>query len=230
MARPKKEEAASVVDNEKKAADNDGMKKLKMRVKITFRDPILGTWPANEEIARDYISSKLPDNENVDDEIEAIADNEEQRGMTIFPKNEDGIPFFYDYQIKGFFKDACSMMSRVKKSKSSGIKAYKKIIDGLIFTKPRQILISSSGEISSCQRPLRANTPQGERVALANSEEIPERSTIEFDVICLDPTHRDLVIEWLEYGEHRGIGQWRNSGKGRFQFEILSETLVPFKD
>jgi hypothetical protein len=29
-----------------------------------------------------------------------------------------------------------------------------------------------------------------------------------------------LVEEWLEYGELRGLGQWRNSGKGRFTAEV----------
>ena len=33
--------------------------------------------------------------------------------MTVFPRTEDGRPFLYDYQIKGFFKDACGCLSRV---------------------------------------------------------------------------------------------------------------------
>lgn len=28
-------------------------------------------------------------------------------------------------------------------------------------------------------------------------------------------------MERLDYGELRGIGQWRNSGKGRFTYEEL---------
>lgn len=28
-------------------------------------------------------------------------------------------------------------------------------------------------------------------------------------------------MEWLDYGKLRGLGQWRNSGKGRFTYEIL---------
>ena len=27
--------------------------------------------------------------------------------------------------------------------------------------------------------------------------------------------------EWLDYGRVRGIGQWRNSGKGRFTWEEI---------
>ena len=28
-----------------------------------------------------------------------------------------------------------------------------------------------------------------------------------------------LVREWLDYGKLRGLGQWRNSGKGRFEWK-----------
>lgn len=54
--------------------------------------------------------------------------------------------------------------------------------------------------------------------SLANSEEIPAGSTCEFDVILLDDSHEKVVREWLDYGILRGIGQWRNSGKGRFTY------------
>ena len=62
---------------------------------------------------------------------------------------------------------------------------------------------------------------QGERVSLANSEEIPEGRTAEFSVLCLEKEHEAVVQEWLDYGILRGIGQWRNSGKGRFTYEII---------
>ena len=32
-----------------------------------------------------------------------------------------------------------------------------------------------------------------------------------------------LVREWLDYGAYSGIGQWRNSGKGRFTWEEIAE-------
>ena len=28
-------------------------------------------------------------------------------------------------------------------------------------------------------------------------------------------------MEWLDYGQLRGLGQWRNSGKGRFRYTLL---------
>lgn len=194
-----------------------------MKVKITFIEPILGTWPANPDVARDFIASKSPDAATIEEEIAATSvDEVVEKGMTIFPRNENG-PVIYDYQIKGFFKDACGMLARVKGTESSKIKAYKKIIDGLIFPAPRMIPICVNGEIGNCQRPLRAQTAQGERVSLANSEEIPAGSTAEFEINLLDKSHENLVLEWLEYGQLRGLGQWRNSGKGRFTFERLPD-------
>lgn len=193
-----------------------------MKVRITFMEPVLGTWSANKEIAEEFIASKAPDASTIEDEIKALGvDAVVEKGKTIFPKLEDGTPFLYDYQIKGFFKDSCGMLNRVKTSESSKLKAYKKIIDGLIFVSPRTIPFTNYGEIHDCQRPLRAMTMQGERVSLANSEEIHAGASAEFEIMIFDDAHEKAVREWLDYGKLRGIGQWRNSGKGRFVWEEI---------
>lgn len=204
-----------------------------MKVKITFMEPVLGTWPNNKNIAEEFIASKAPDASTIEEEIAALGiDAVTEKGKTVFPRNEAGEPVLYDYQVKGFFKDACGMLRRVggkdektgkkKAANLSGkLTAYKSVIDGLIFVQPRMIPIQVNGEIRDCQRPLRAQTMQGERVSLANSEEIPEGSSAEFEVVCLEKDHEAVVQEWLDYGILRGIGQWRNSGKGRFTYEII---------
>lgn len=206
-----------------------------LKVKLTLIEGMLGTSPANEEVYREFIGSKSPDALSVEDEVAALgADAVAEKGRTVFPRLEDGTPFVYDYQIKGFFKDACSMLSRLtgkdengKKKKavneSSKITAYKKVIDGLIFPKPRKIPVIFDGEMLDCQRPLRAQTAQGERVSLASSDEIPAGATLTFEVVCLDDSNVDAVKEWLDYGLLRGLGQWRNSGKGRFTWEEISD-------
>ena len=200
------------------------MKELKVR--LTFTEECLGTANADKNIHADFIASKAPDAMSREEEIAAVGVDEViENAMTIFPK-ENGVPFFWDYQIKGFFKDTCSALSRCKgeemSKESCGMKAYKKIIDGGIFPEPRKIMINlNGGEIGNCQRPLRASTAQGERTALANSETIPVGSTIEFKVVCLSDNYEKAVIEWLNYGRFKGIGQWRNSGKGRFTYEII---------
>lgn len=208
------------------------MKTKILKVKITFLEPVLGTWPSNQNVARDFIASKSPDAATIEDEVAALgADAVADKGMTVFPRNENGEPVLYDYQIKGFFKDSCGMLARVggktetgKKravNESGKLSAYKKVIDGLIFPQPRMIPIKVNGEIGDCQRPLRAQTAQGERVSLANSEEIPAGSTCEFEILLMDESLENAVLEWLDYGVLRGIGQWRNSGKGRFTFDII---------
>ena len=148
---------------------------------------------------------------------DAVAD----KGMTVFARMDDGTPMVWDYQIKGFFKDAAGMLRRVKSSKSSKLKAYKKIIDGLIFVEERRIPIVFDGELGNCQRPLRAQTAQGERVALAESEMAPAGSTLTFTITTLEDGLMPAIEEWLRYGRLRGLGQWRNSGMGRFEFEAL---------
>ncbi len=193
------------------------MEKTTIKVKITFIEPILGTSPANGDVYREYIGSKAPDATTIEDEVEALgAEAVAEKGMTVFPRNSEGKPFIYDYQIKGFFKDTCGGLRKVKGSASEKIKAYKKEIDKLIFPRPREIVFEDYGEIGECQRPIRAQTAQGERVSLAMSEEIRAGATITFSIDCLTPDLAAAVREWLDYGELSGIGQWRNSGKGRF--------------
>lgn len=130
----------------------------------------------------------------------------------------------YDYQVRGFFKEACGALKKVAGTKSSQIKAHKKQVDNLIFVEPRQIPMDLHGmTVDNCQRPLRASTAQGERVSLANSEVAPAGTTIEFTVKCLVDSDTEAVKEWLEYGTLKGLGQWRNSGKGRFSVEYLDD-------
>ena len=196
----------------------------KLHIKLTFTEPLLGTSPANEDIYRDFIGSKAPDAQSVEDEVAALgADAVAEKGMTVFPRTEDGKPFLYDYQVKGFFKDTCGGLRKVKGTESSGIKAFKKEIDKLIFPQPRQIPIDFEGEMQKCERPLRASTAQGERISLACSEQIPAGATCQFDVVLLSDDHEKLVREWLDYGCLSGIGQWRNSGMGRFTWEEVAE-------
>lgn len=193
-----------------------------MKVRLTFAEEVLGTASANPEIHREFIASKAPDAPSVEDEVAAIGAGEvADKGTTVFPRDAEGRPFLWDYQVKGFFKDACSMLRRAKGTKSAKLTAFKKVIDGMIFVEEREIPFLFEGEVGSCQRPLRAQTAQGERVALAESESVPAGAAVELTVACLDPAHMELVREWLDYGRLRGIGQWRNSGKGRFEWREL---------
>ena len=195
-----------------------------INVKINFFESVLGMSPANENIYRDFIGSKAPDAASVEEEVEAIGVEEyTEKQMTVFPRTDEGVPFVWDYQIKGYFKDACGGLRKVKGTESSKIKAYKKEIDKLIFPEPRKIVFENYGTIGECQRPLRAQTAQGERISLAISEEIKPGANITFSVLCFNDENEKLVREWLDYGKYAGFAQWRNSGKGRFLWEELDE-------
>ena len=195
-----------------------------LEVRLTFTQEVLGTSPNDEDIYRNFIGSKAPDAQSIEDEVAALgADAVADKGMTVFARDENGNPCLYDYMIKGHFKDACGMLRKATGSKSASIKAHKKMIDGLIFVNPRLIplAIPDGKTMGVCQRPLRAQTPQGERVALAMSESVPEGTTCDIEITCLTDGDIDYVREWLDYGAWRGIGQWRNSGCGRYTWEEL---------
>ena len=115
------------------------------------------------------------------------------------------------------------MLRRIPKSECGKIKNYKKNIDGLLFPTPRQIIINipEGLKMGIIQRPLRASTAQGERIALASSETVPAGSSIEFDIDVFDIAMIPGIVECLDYGVYRGLGQWRNSGKGLFTYTII---------
>jgi hypothetical protein len=192
----------------------------KVHVKLTFTDDLLGTSSGNPELHREFIASKAPGAAKMEEEVASLGvEAVEEKSMTVFPKMADGTPYLWDYQIRGFFKEICGAMRGIPGTKSSKVKAYKKKVDNTIFVEPREIPLDLHGmKIADCQRPLRASTMQGERIALANSEVCPQGTTCEFDVLCMVDEDVDMLREWLEYGKYKGIGQWRNSGKGRFEF------------
>ena len=202
----------------------------KLNVKLTFQEPLLGTLPGSEDLYMDYIATKVPEDERtkIEDEVAALGvDAVAEKKMTVFPKLPDGSPFVYDYQIRGFFKGSCGALRKVSKARSAKLKAYKKEVDQLIFVYPRKIPIQLSGDMDVISRPLRAATPQGDRVAIAASESAPAGSSIALQIICFDDNDMKIVREWLEYGMFNGLGQWRNSGMGRFTWEEIPESEIP---
>ena len=203
------------------------MKSIKVR--LTFLEEALGLSPAKSDIYEKFIAANAPDAKSRKEEIAQAGEQEiVEQSRTIFMKDENGIPMFWDYQIKGFFKDSCSALRRMgnkeeiaKYSNAKDMRAYKKVIDGCIFVFPRKIPMDLHGEeMGICERPLRASTPQGERIALASSETVPAGTTMDFTIECPD-NYEKVVMEWLNYGKYRGLSQWRNSGKGRFEYEII---------
>ena len=191
-----------------------------MKVTLTLTEEMLGTKAANPDVFADFIASKHPSGTPQRDELDR-AEHREEAGTTIFHRDEAGSVGIYDYQLKGFFKDAAGAMNRFDKEERGDLEkltAYKTKIDGCVFVGPRFIPIKlpKGKKVGICERPLRADTAQGPRVSVCRSETVPEGSTITFDLSVLSKELKPYVALWLDYGKLRGLGQWRNSGKGRF--------------
>ena len=192
-----------------------------LKVRLTLTDEILGTQPGDPRIHETFVGSKSLDADRLAEEQSHLpAEELVEKSMTYFHRL-DGKPAYMNYMIKGFFKDACSMLNRRAGTESSKLKAYKKVIDGTIFVNPRFIPIAGSLRLSDCQRPIRINDRNGERVALCHSEALPAGSTLDFVINLMNASDEAVVREWLDYGELRGLGQWRNSGKGTFTWEMI---------
>ena len=203
-----------------------------IKVKLTLTESLLGTASTNKEIHREFIASKAPDASTIKEEVAAIgAEAVADKSMTVFPRDAQGRVFVYDYQIKGFLKEACRVQARIPGTVVNKTKAYIKIVDGLVFVYPRRILLDISNGvddegrpspvISILERPLRAQTAQGERIALASSEQAPAGTTLDVEFKLLDDDCEKLLLELLNYGQFKGLGQWRNASHGRFAWKLI---------
>jgi len=197
-----------------------------MKIELTFLQELLGTATANPDLYEEFIASKAPVPAEAEDEVKTLPKDIEAamaKSTTVFHRDAKKCPCIYDFQVKGFMKDACSMLARCDGTRSSKIKAFRKEIDGLIFVTPRllRLKLPPGTEPGICQRPLRASTAQGERVALARSETVPIGTTVRISLNILSDRLHAAIAEWLDYGRLRGLGQWRNSGKGRFSWKQL---------
>jgi len=197
------------------------METTSYKLKIVFTTSVLGTQP-QLDVATKFITSKMADESGnlPADELGTLPE-ELEKGTTAFHKL-DGQPIFYDYQVKGFLKEA----GQVFNGKDGMPKSLRSKIDNLVFPGPRQIEIHlpDGAAVGFCERPLRAQTAQGPRTSLARSEEIPAGSWFECTLkVYPGEIGEKALRELLSYGADKGIGQWRNGGKGRFSFELHKE-------
>lgn len=195
------------------------METEQIKIKITFLTPVLGSQPTRD-VASEYIASKFTDNagELPADEAESLPESLE-RGTTVFHKH-NGVPVFFDYQVKGFLKESGRIFNGLQ-----GVKALRSKIDNLVFVNPRIIPLHlpDGAEIEYMERPLRAETAQGPRVALARSEMLPAGTWFEITLeVYKGQVDREIIRDLLTYGSRKGLGQWRNGGFGRFEFEIVA--------
>ena len=189
-------------------------------VEFTLLEPMIGTVPKNADVYSKYIASKAPEDTDTDDEVATVS-VDEKAGWTGFHHDEDGNPCIYNYMVKGFLKNAASVLAKVKGTEVSKVKAFKQMVNRYVDVSPRLIPIDMSGDMGVLERPLRASTPQGERVALAKSDTVPKGSTLRCTIAVLgNSPNQKLLEELLSYGELQALGQWRNADYGRVSYTI----------
>lgn len=193
------------------------------KLKIIFEQPILGSQPSRD-VASTYLAEahgfKLPE-----DEIETLPDALE-KGTTVFHKDQAGRPLLWDYQLKGQLKAAAQVLNG-----KGGVKNLKSKVNNTVFVTPRLLPIQPPKDcpdirelIDHLERPLRAETAMGPRVALARSEMLPEGCSISCGLVVYPGEVTEEVLrDLLDYGFFSGLGQWRNGGWGRFRYELTKE-------
>jgi hypothetical protein len=157
-------------------------------------------------------------------------------GITVFFRHEDGTPMLGDHMAYGFMKAGGQA---VCEKRNVGKKAKGETAERGIFLQTKaatchkintfvhvdepfiHLTLPEGGEISLEQRSLRTGG-KDPKVCLVTSEVIPvgTRGTFTFrvDKGC-GITEKDLR-EIFAYGNTKGFGQWRNSGRGRFVSKI----------
>ncbi len=200
-----------------------------MKVELTFTEPLLGTLAGDPKVATEFILSKHPDGIPQPDETESLEETTE-KASTLFSRNSDGQPLLWDYQIKGFLKSAClamlesgTMTEKELKPVKLGRWSYKRTIDLVVFPSPRRLILElpdgvSPDNLDFLERPLRKDGFKGGNVCLARSETCPVGTKLQCEITTLNPKLTDYIKRWLDYGALSGLGQWRNSGMGRFDW------------
>lgn len=229
-------------------------------VHVTFTEPVLGSSNNNPEVLTEHIkakaeataspefkhhATKAPTTEKQQEEIQALgitadlteAEAEEmtEKQTTIFPKNPDGSVFCWDYQIRGFFKEALWMGCEIGEPELKSLSKWtiKKCVDSLLFVAERRIPFLSPDnqpitKVEIMERPMRVTTMRGERVCLARSEVVPAGAKLTFTLKWLEAKSskskyfltQEAIVWALNYAALKGFGQWRSGGYGRFTYTL----------
>lgn len=193
----------------------------KYKLVCTFTEAVLGSQP-QRDVATEFLRKKAVDAGAEPDEVDetiASIDEATERGTTGFHRGPDGKPVFWNYQIKGFFKEAASVFNGA--ANTGGVKNLRSKVAAAVFIEPRMIEIVANGAMALNERPLRAMTMQGPRVGLACSEQLPAGTSFTATVVVLKPEIKEALLrELLDYGAYNGFGQWRSGSWGTFTYEL----------
>ncbi|MFA4972992.1 MAG: hypothetical protein WC683_10280 [bacterium] len=177
-------------------------------------------------------------------------EGEQVRVRSTFHRNADNEPCIYGYLVMANLQEACQVLrmgdTKGPDGKPLGLESkklttYQKSIRTNLFVLAPQRLITLNAagaewpipadpaappydakNLPIMVRPLRANTPQGPRVAIAASDFVPAGTTLNFHISLLNTgkVTEAMLIEWLDYGAQHGLGQWRAAQWGTYYFEL----------
>lgn len=205
------------------------------KFRLKGKTPLLGSICMDEKTYEEYLATKAKtdaERARAADDIKNVksAEEDENPKATAFYKDEETNNIILKgYQIKGFLKEAAKALKD-----QIGLASYVSKIDNLVFIDEVNIPLMRNGEWvehpdGMLERPLRASTAQGPRVALATSEVVyaPWYLDITVKVLQNSKTAKsaaltmDVVKQLLDYGALKGLLQWRNGGYGSFDTEVL---------
>ena len=226
------------------------MKKESLSVEITFTENLLATSSGNPELHAEYQAARVAEfkaerspeeNEQLKgEEVETLSAPEAiEKASTVFHKDPKGI-FLFDYTWRGHIKETIGHLCELGEFKKLSKWTYKRACDGSIFVGPRRIYLFRDDGImdkpeGTLQRPLRATTMQGDRVALARSEKVEAGAKCYLSISVLESSNAksawseinmDLVKAVLDMGSFKGTGQWRGGGNGTFTWAVITREKV----
>lgn len=208
-----------------------------MKIEIEFVEKCLSTKPENLETLGLAVTTKAPDDEKATEEQEAAqaaadeVDEEQPPRYCIFHRKDDGELMLWDYQVKGFIKEAADILRQASSQvnektgkKSSGMwGTARKKVDNFVFVFPRKISLGKHEPDGIYTRTVIGQTPKGQRVSIARSEYVSPGTKFQVEISVLPgaPFSTDMLRMCLNYGVLKGIGQWRNAGWGRFTWKEI---------
>lgn len=194
-------------------------------VKIKFLEPLLGVTPKNPEIYKAWIDEK---HRGADEEAPPVS---EEKSWTGFSQDDTGL-YILNYMLKGYFKEVASILPKalgLRRRASEELLAEATIrrrVDSWLSVKPRRIYLGVKDPEGYIERPLRAKTLRGDRIALARSDYVKAGTVLDFEVLLLTdcPITLEVLRTWLSYGEFgKGLGQFRGGSYGQFKVEEIEE-------
>lgn len=162
----------------------------------------------------------------------------------VFLKCKEGYPYLGTQVVKGFLKSSSEAISRTRTGKNGTFNrsaaASSKYINQYLIASPiyffdakndkkrKDIKRDDDGNAVYLERPLRAETAKGSRIALASSEIIESPCVAKFTISIFGDELNPLTINDLKdnfaYGVMVGFSAWRGSGQyGRFEVIDINE-------